>query len=212
MLRYPSIVGEHLAHPIGVGEIASPDAVGESGSASCGDTVRIQIVVRGGKVADARFLAFGCPAALAAASAACARLTGATVLEALAISADDLDRDLGRLGAERRHGPEMVIDALGRAFEGWFSTRLGDVGLPLSSRRVAVAMSGGVDSAVAAMLLTDQGWDVVGVTMKLWPCAEDDGGFTREDACCSPTETGTTLRGFRSEGELNGSNCASNAC
>jgi tRNA-specific 2-thiouridylase len=35
--------------------------------------------------------------------------------------------------------------------------------------RIAVAMSGGVDSAVAAALLTEQGHDVVGLTMNLWP-------------------------------------------
>ncbi len=35
--------------------------------------------------------------------------------------------------------------------------------------RVAVAMSGGVDSAVAAALLVDQGYEVVGLTMNLWP-------------------------------------------
>ncbi len=35
--------------------------------------------------------------------------------------------------------------------------------------RIAVAMSGGVDSAVAAALLTEQGHDVIGLTMNLWP-------------------------------------------
>jgi tRNA-uridine 2-sulfurtransferase len=55
--------------------------------------------------------------------------------------------------------------------------------------RIVVGMSGGVDSSLAAALLKENGEDVVGVTMKLWPCAEQDGGFTREDACCSPTET-----------------------
>ncbi|MFW5846279.1 MAG: tRNA 2-thiouridine(34) synthase MnmA [Planctomycetota bacterium] len=55
--------------------------------------------------------------------------------------------------------------------------------------RVVVGMSGGVDSSLTAVLMRERGFDVVGVTMKLWPCAELDGGFTREDACCSPSET-----------------------
>jgi tRNA-specific 2-thiouridylase len=55
--------------------------------------------------------------------------------------------------------------------------------------RVVVGMSGGVDSSLAAALLAEQGHEVVGVTLKLWPCAEFDGGFTRPDACCSPSET-----------------------
>lgn len=55
--------------------------------------------------------------------------------------------------------------------------------------RIVVGMSGGVDSSLSAALLHEQGHEVVGVTMKLWPCAEQDGGFTRADACCSPTET-----------------------
>ena len=55
--------------------------------------------------------------------------------------------------------------------------------------RIVVGMSGGVDSSLAAALLAEQGHEVVGVTLKLWPCAELDGGFTKPDACCSPTET-----------------------
>ena len=31
-----------------------------------------------------------------------------------------------------------------------------------------VAMSGGVDSSIAAALLAEAGWDVIGVTLKLW--------------------------------------------
>lgn len=55
--------------------------------------------------------------------------------------------------------------------------------------RIVVGMSGGVDSSLAASLLAEQGHEVIGVTLKLWPCAEIDGGFTRPDACCSPSET-----------------------
>jgi tRNA-specific 2-thiouridylase len=44
--------------------------------------------------------------------------------------------------------------------------------------RVLVAMSGGVDSSVAAAMLVEAGHDVVGATMKLWGGAGDSG-------CCS---------------------------
>jgi tRNA-specific 2-thiouridylase len=52
-------------------------------------------------------------------------------------------------------------------------------------KRVIVGMSGGVDSSVTAGLLVEQGYDVVGITLNLWP--EDDGApkDAREDACCA---------------------------
>ena len=161
----------------------APDALGESGSASCGDLVRIALRVEDGRIRDARFLAFGCGAATAAASAACGRLRGAPLDDALTLSPDVLDADLGGLDADRCHGPELVADAVARALEGWYSARLGDPGLPLQPDRVAVAMSGGVDSAVAAMLLRDAGREVVGVTMRLW---HDPGAAAAERSCCSP--------------------------
>lgn len=50
-------------------------------------------------------------------------------------------------------------------------------------RRVLVAMSGGVDSSVAAAILKDEGYEVIGATMKIWP--KEYCGQHKERACCS---------------------------
>lgn len=53
------------------------------------------------------------------------------------------------------------------------------------AERVVVAMSGGVDSSVAAALLVEQGYDVVGVTLRIWPWVDPEDPARRFGACCS---------------------------
>jgi tRNA-specific 2-thiouridylase len=80
----------------------------------------------------------------------------------------------------KRHAAQLAADALHRALAAAAASTT-----PLASpspERVLVAMSGGVDSAVAALLERERGAEVVGVTLKLWADPETDGA----KACCSP--------------------------
>ncbi len=86
-------------------------------------------------------------------------------------------RGLSILEAAGVPGPRLAAEALHDA--------LGPAAVaPPGERRVAVAMSGGVDSAVALLRARDEGFEPVGVTLRLWT---DPGGPDTERVCCSPS-------------------------
>ena len=65
----------------------------------------------------------------------------------------------------------------------------GLVGSPRAPKeRIVVAMSGGVDSSVAAARLSDAGYDVVGITLHLWDYPDEDGSPGKHGRCCAPED------------------------
>ncbi len=153
---------------------------GAAGGAACGDLSRISFHVEDGCLTNVTFDAEGCGATEAATAAVAEAVDGAPVLDAALLSIDDAEALLGGLTPAKRHAAQLATDALHRGLSAAAASPL-----PLSTEsgdRVAVAMSGGVDSAVAALLERERGAEVIGVTVKLWADPETDGA----KACCSP--------------------------
>jgi tRNA-specific 2-thiouridylase len=158
---------------------AGPGAVaGEAGDTACGDAIRIELAVADGSIAVARHRAFACPHATAAAELACRLAEGRDLLDAARIGTPDLEAVLVP-GERNRACVALAVDALHRAL----ATALDSARMPLAADRVAVAMSGGVDSAVALLKAAEAGLEPVGVTLRLWI---DPGAPDGERACCSP--------------------------
>jgi tRNA-specific 2-thiouridylase len=166
---------EHLEHPAGRG-VRPPGAHdGRAGGAACGDLIRVSLRVDGERVAAAAFDASGCGAMTAAGSAAVTLVEGAHVLDAARVGAHEIAAELGGLSPGKFHAADLAADALHRALGA--AARAG-AAVPADAGRTLVAMSGGVDSAVAALLV---GEGAAAVTLELWSDPANDG----EASCCS---------------------------
>ena len=162
----------------------APDGAfsGAAGGAPCGDLVRVSLAVERGRVAASRFDAEGCAATMAAGAAVAEAAEGARRAGGGTNRAGGGCRRAGRAlatGSSRRRA--------GRRCAPPSAQRRGLVRpgprRPAGGRdRVLVAVSGGVDSAVAALLEGRRGAEVVAVTLKLWADRHTDGARS----CCSP--------------------------
>jgi tRNA-uridine 2-sulfurtransferase len=166
---------DHLQHPRGRGHVPAGAHRGAAGGAACGDLVRLDVRVRCARVDDAGFEASGCGAAIAAASAVVELVRGAGLLDAARVGTHAVAAELGGLSPGKLHAAELAADALHRALG---AAARAEAAVPAAAGRTLVAMSGGVDSAVAA-LRTGPG--AVAVTLELWRDPENDG----ERSCCS---------------------------
>lgn len=168
----------HLSSPQGYRHTPANAHRARVGGYACCDEIELALAVETDRVSDAGFSAHGCGATIAAGSAAVALVRGAHILDAARVGARDIAAELGGLSPGKFHAAELAADALARALG---RAARAQAALQPASRTL-VALSGGVDSAVAALLTSRRG-ETATVTLELWADPENDG----ERSCCSST-------------------------
>jgi len=116
---YNEKVVDHFNNPRNVGELADADAIGETGSFKCGDTMTLYLKVRNGIIEDVRFQTYGCGAAIASSSMLTEMVKGKTLDQALAITNQDVADELGGLPPLKLHCSNLAADALHNAIENY---------------------------------------------------------------------------------------------
>ena len=106
---------DHFQNPRNAGEVSGPSASAELENPACGDVLRLTLRVEGGTITEIRFLAQGCVAAMACASALTELVRGANVEKAQQLSREALVGAVGGLPAESTHASYLAVEALQKA-------------------------------------------------------------------------------------------------
>ncbi len=111
-MEYSAALLDHFRNPRNAGMMREPDGVGEGEYEGCMDLARFYLRVREGRVAEARFQAYGCGPTLAACSAGTEVAMGTKLEELAQIPEARIEDAVGGLPAERRHAAVVVTLAL----------------------------------------------------------------------------------------------------
>ena len=126
-MRYSPTLVDHFLNPRNAGMMRQADATGEGEYSGCGDLARVFLRVRDGRVAEARFQAYGCGPTIAAASAVSELVALRPVDDLVHLKPEEVERALDGLPDDRKHAADVVTEAVRGAARDWLSRRKGDV-------------------------------------------------------------------------------------
>ena len=116
-MPYSSKFKDHLAHPRNAGELPEANAVADEKNPVCGDRLRLALIVNGGRIETARYLAYGCPPTLVCGSVLTELITGKTTAEAKQLTRADLLDAIGGLPSRKHHAAALAIETLNAALD-----------------------------------------------------------------------------------------------
>ena len=119
-MNYSDKVLDHFMNPRNVGELDSPDGIGQVGNINCGDIMRMTIKVVDNQIADIRFKTFGCGAAIAVSSMVTEMVKGKSLEESVTVNRDDVAVALGGLPDKKLHCSNLGTDALKAAINDYW--------------------------------------------------------------------------------------------
>jgi len=122
-VRYSETLVDHFLNPRNAGMMRDADAVGEGEYTGCGDLARVFLRVRDGRVAEARFQAYGCGPTIAAASAVSELIALRPLDDLLHLKPEEVERALDGLPEDRKHAAEVVADAVRAAAAQWHAVQ-----------------------------------------------------------------------------------------
>ena len=109
---YSAELLDHFQNPRNAGKIEAPDAAARLENPVCGDTLELCLKLEAGHIAEIRFRAKGCVAAVACGSAITELVKGRTLETARLVRREDLIREVGGLPQESEHASHLAMDTL----------------------------------------------------------------------------------------------------
>jgi nitrogen fixation protein NifU and related proteins len=109
---YSPQILDHFEHPRNAGSIAQPDASVRIENPACGDVLELTVKLADGCIAEIRFRAKGCVAAMACGSAVTELVSGKSLTEAAKLTREELLDAVGGLPPASSHASHLAMDAL----------------------------------------------------------------------------------------------------